>query len=92
LFAYWYQHSGGNGSRYPIYACPKKREFTVKQHGRIELVCINNFNKLDIFKEFITALFRAKTDRRQKAVNNKLWEFVIMLWTQEEYYQAYSAG
>jgi hypothetical protein len=40
-----------------------------------------------------TALFRANTDRRQKAVNDKLWEFVILLWRQEEYYnRAYSAG
>jgi hypothetical protein len=48
-------------------------------------------NELDVFEEFVTALFRANTDRRQKAVNDKLWEFVILLWTQEEYYWAYSA-
>jgi hypothetical protein len=29
--------------------------------------------------------------RRQKAVIDKLWEFVILLWTQVEYYLAYSA-
>jgi hypothetical protein len=27
---------------------------------------------------------RFLTDRRQEAVNNKLWEFLILLWTQEE--------
>jgi hypothetical protein len=48
-------------------------------------------NELDVFEEFVTALFRANTDRRQKPVNDKLWEFVISLWTQEEYYWAYSA-
>lgn len=39
-----------------------------------------------------TALYRANTDRRQKAVNDKLWEFVILLWRQEEYWRAYSAA
>jgi hypothetical protein len=81
LFGYRYQDPGGNGSRYPVYACPKKREFTIKQYRRIEPARINDFDDLDVFKEFITALFCANTDRRQKAVNDKLWEFVILLWT-----------
>jgi hypothetical protein len=91
LFGYWYHNPGGNGSRYPVYACPKKREFTVKRYGRIEPVRIDDFDELDVFEEFVTALFRANTERRRKAVNNKLWEFVILLWTQEEYCRAYSA-
>jgi hypothetical protein len=91
LFGYWYQDPAGNGSRYPVYACPKEREITVKRHGRIEPVRINDFDELDVFEGFVTALFRANTDRRQKAVNDKLWELVILLWTQEEYYWAYSA-
>ncbi|KAL4931860.1 uncharacterized protein BDV17DRAFT_288442 [Aspergillus undulatus] len=92
LFGYWYQDPGGNGSRYPVYACPQEREFTVKRHGRIEPVRIDDFDELDVFEDFVTALFRAKTDRRQKAVNSKLWEFVILLWAQEEYWRACSAA
>jgi hypothetical protein len=91
LFGYWYQDPAGNGGRHPVYACPKEREFTVKRHGRIEPVRIDDFDELHVFEEFVTALFRANTDRSQKAVNDKLWELVILLWTQEEYYWAYSA-
>jgi hypothetical protein len=91
LFGYWCQDPAGNVSRQPVYACPKKREFTVKRYGRIEPVRIDDFDERDVFEEFVTALFRANTDRRQKAVNDKLWEFVILLWTQEEYCPAYSA-
>jgi hypothetical protein len=91
LFGYWYQHPGGNGSRYPVDACPKEREFTFKRHGRIEPVRIDDFDELDVFEEFVTALFRANTDRGRKAVNDKLWEFVILLWTQEEYIPVSSA-
>jgi hypothetical protein len=54
-------------------------------------VRIDDFDELDVFEEFVTALFRVNTDRRRKAVNDKLWEFVILLWTQGEYYRAYSA-
>jgi hypothetical protein len=79
LFGYWYQDPAGNGSRHPVYACPKEREFTVKRHGRIEPVRIDDLDELDVFEEFVTALFRANTDRRRKAVNDKLWEFVILL-------------
>jgi hypothetical protein len=86
LFGYWYQDPAGNGSRHPVYACPKGSEFTVKRQGRIEPVRIDDFDELDVFEEFVMALFRANTDRRQKAVNDKLWEFVILLWTQEEHY------
>jgi hypothetical protein len=39
------------------------------------------FDELDVFEEFVTALFRANTDRKQKAVNDRLWEFVISLGT-----------
>jgi hypothetical protein len=91
LFGYWYQDPAGNGSRHPVYASPKKREFTVKRQEGIEPVRIDNFDELDVFEEFVTVLFRANADRRQKAVTNKLWEFVILLWTQVEYYLAYSA-
>lgn len=51
----------------------------VKRHGRIEPVRIDDFDELDVFEEFVTALFRTNTDRRQKAINDKLWEFVILL-------------
>jgi hypothetical protein len=91
LFGYWYQDPAGNGSRHPVYASPKKREFTVKRQGGIEPVRIDDFDELDVFEKYVTALFRANTDRRQKAVIDKLWEFVILLWTQVEYYLAYSA-
>jgi hypothetical protein len=43
LFSYWYQDPGGNGSRYPVYACPEKRVITVKRHGRNEPVRIDDF-------------------------------------------------
>jgi hypothetical protein len=79
LFGYWYQDPAGNVSRHPVYACPKEREFTVKRRGRIEPVRIDDFDELDVFEESVTALFRADTDRRQKAVNYKLWRFVILL-------------
>lgn len=52
---------------------------SVKRHGRIEPVRIDDFDELDVFEEFVTALFRTNTDRRQKAINDKLWEFVILL-------------
>jgi hypothetical protein len=52
LFGHWYQHPGGNGRRYFVYACPKDREFTVKRHGRIEPVRV-------------TALFSARTGGRK---------------------------
>lgn len=51
----------------------------MKRHGRIEPVRIDDFDELDVFEEFVTALFRTNTDRRQKAINDKLWEFVILL-------------
>lgn len=79
MFGYWYQELAGNVSRQPVYAGPKGREFTVKRHGRIEPVRIDDFDELDVFEEFVTALFRTNTDRRQKAINDKLWEFVILL-------------
>jgi hypothetical protein len=44
-----------------------------------------------MFSRNLLRLSRANTDRRQKAVIDKLWEFVILLWTQVEYYLAYSA-
>jgi hypothetical protein len=85
------QDPAGNVSRHPVHACPKEREFTVKRHRRIEPVRIDDLDELDVFEECVTALFRANTDRRQKAVNDKLWQFVILLWTREEYCRAYSA-
>jgi hypothetical protein len=91
LFGYWYQNPGGNGSRYPVYACPKKGSLLSSGMEGLNQSASTTFDELDVFEEFVTALFRANTDRRQKAVNDKLWEFVILLWTQEEYYCAYSA-
>jgi hypothetical protein len=92
LVGYWHEDPAGNGSRHPVYACPKKTEFTVKRHGRIEPVRIDDSDELDVFEEFVTALFRANTDRRQKAVSDKLWQFVTLLWIQEEYYCASPAA
>jgi hypothetical protein len=89
LFGYWYQDPAGNVSRDPVYVCPKKGSLLL-WYGRIEPVRIDDIDELDVFEEFVTALFRANKDRREKAVNDKLWEF-ILLWTQEEYYWAYSA-
>jgi hypothetical protein len=50
---YWYQVPAGNGSRHPVYGYPKEREFTVKRHGRIEPVHVDDFDELDVFKEFV---------------------------------------
>jgi hypothetical protein len=53
LFGYWYQDPAGNGSRYPVYACPKEWEFTVKRHGRIEPVRIDDFDELDVLRNLL---------------------------------------
>jgi hypothetical protein len=69
LFGYWYQDPAGNGSRHPVYASPKKREFTVKRQGGIEPVRIDDFDELDVFEEFVTAIFRANTDKEAESRN-----------------------
>ncbi|KAF7594894.1 hypothetical protein BBP40_007928 [Aspergillus hancockii] len=85
LFGYWHEDPAGNDSRHPVYACPKKREFTIERDGRIEPVRIDDFDELDVFEEFVEALFLTNSDRRQKTIKNKLWEFIILLWIQQEY-------
>lgn len=86
LFGYWYEDPLGKGSRYPVYACPKEREYTIERHGRVEPVRINDFDELDVFEESVKTLFRTRSDRRQKTINDKLWEFTRLLWIQQEYY------
>jgi hypothetical protein len=86
LFGYWHEDPLGKGSRHPVYACPKEREYTIERHGRIEPVRINDFDELDVFEEYVKTLFRTNSDRRQKSINDKLWEFIRLLWIQREYY------
>jgi hypothetical protein len=86
LVGYWHKDPAGKGSRYPVYACPKEREFTIERHGRIEPVRIDDFDELDVFEDFVKTLFHTNSDRRQRTIKGKLWEFVRLLWIQQEYY------
>jgi hypothetical protein len=51
---HWHKSPAGNGSRHPVYACPKESEFTIERHGRIEPVRIDDFDELDVFGAFVT--------------------------------------
>jgi hypothetical protein len=86
LVGYWHENLAGKGSRYPVYACPEEREFTIERHGMIEPVRIDDFDELDDFEDFVETLFRRNSDRRQRTIKGKLWEFIWLLWIQQEYY------
>jgi hypothetical protein len=60
-----YQDPAGNVSRHPVYACPKERECTVKRHGKIEPVRIDDFDELDVFEESRLSSVQTRTGGRK---------------------------